>query len=65
MESFWAVVMGVDKEHGNLYKVTGAEGRKHMLPRSLLCYRKRHSIAIGQITDDKIHDWHAMRKIHQ
>ena len=61
-ESFWAVVTGVSKDVENHYVVTDAKGEKHTFPRSLLRHRKRHSVATGHVTDDKIHDRHAMQK---
>ena len=60
MESFWAVVTGVDEEDETQYEVTDANGEVHVFPRSLLCRRKRHSVATGHVTDDKIHDRCAM-----
>ena len=61
-ESFWAVVTDVSRAEENIYEVTDAQDKKHTLRRSLLRHRKRRSVATGHITDDKIHDRHAMQK---
>ena len=61
MNSFWATVTGlIDVEEGK-YHVTDANDRKHIIERVDLRLRKRHSRAFGHITDDKIHDRHAMQ----
>ena len=60
-ESFWAVVTDVTQAKENIYEVTDAQGKKHTILRSLLYHRTRHSVAYGHVTDDKIHDRHAMQ----
>ena len=37
------------------------KGKKHTILRSLLRLQKRHSVAFGHVTDDKIHDRYAMQ----
>ena len=61
-DSFWAVVTDVSRSAEGVYGVTDADEKKHFIKRSLLRHRKRHSVASGHITDDKIHDRHAMQK---
>ena len=61
-DSFWAVVTGITQAEDNIYGVTDAQGNTHTITRSLMRHRKRHSVATGHITDDKIHDRHAMQK---
>jgi len=60
-DSFWAVVTDHSEAGDDIYEVTDAEGKIHHVPRSLLRHRKRHSVATGHVTDDKIHDRHAMQ----
>jgi len=59
-DSFWAIVTDDDEAEEGGYEVTDAQGKIHQIPRSLLRHRKRHSVATGHVTDDKIHDRHAM-----
>ena len=44
-----------------IYEVTDAQGKKHSILRSLLRLHKRHSVASGHVTDDRIHNRHAMQ----
>ena len=60
-ESLWAVVTDVTQAKENIYEVTDSQGKKHTILRSLLHHRTRHSVAYGHVTDDKIHDRHAMQ----
>ena len=61
-DSFWAVVTDISRANENIYVVKDAKGKEYIIPRSLLRHQKRHSVATGHITDDKIHDRHAMQK---
>ena len=60
-DSFWAVVTDISNVEEDIYEVTDAQGKTHQICRSLLRHRKRHSVATGHVTDDKIHDRHAMQ----
>ena len=61
MDSVWAVITDVTQAEDKMYKVTDAQGKQHTILRSLLRLRKRHSVASGHVTDDKIHDRYAMQ----
>ncbi|KAL7490471.1 hypothetical protein ACHAWT_000101 [Skeletonema menzelii] len=63
MESFWAVVQKYTKdEDGNeTVTVKDAEGNITTLTRSLLRHRKRHTICVAHLSDDKKHDRFAMQ----
>jgi hypothetical protein len=61
MDSLWAVITNDSEAGEGIYKVTDAQGETHEICRLLLRHRKRHSIATGHVTDDKIHDRHAMQ----
>ena len=60
-ESFWVEVTCVSQADETMYEVTDAQGTTHMIARSRLRYRKRHSVASGHVTDDKVHDRRAMQ----
>ena len=44
-----------------MYEVTDAQGKVHHIHHANLRHRKRHSVACGHVTDDKVHDRHAMQ----
>ena len=59
--SFWAVVTDVSEAEKDVYEVTDSEGKIHVVHRPRLRLRSRHSVATGHVTDDKVHDRHAMQ----
>jgi hypothetical protein len=60
-ESFWGEVTYISQAEDDMYEVTDGQGQTHHIKRSRLRYRKRHSVACGHVTDDKVHDRHAMQ----
>ena len=61
LNSFWATVTKVLNADEGLYEVTDAKGVVHTINRSDLRNRRRHSVACGHVTDDKVHDRRAMQ----
>lgn len=63
MESYWAVVKQYTKDDNGVETVTveDAEGNITTQPRSLLRHRKRHTICVAHLSDDKKHDRFAMQ----
>ena len=59
--SFWATVTKVSDSENDLYEVKDEHGASHNIHRAYLRHRKRRSIASGHVTDDKVHDRHAMQ----
>ena len=60
-DSFWAVITDDSRAEEDIYEVTDAAGKKHTIERHRMRYRQRHCVASGHVTDDKVHDRHAMQ----
>ena len=60
-DSFWAVVTDDSRAEEDMYEVTDADGKKHIIERHRMRNRKRHSVATGHVTDEKVHDRRAMQ----
>ena len=45
----------------HLYEVKDEHDVSHTIDRAYLRHWKRHSVASGHVTDDKVHDRHAMQ----
>ena len=59
--SFWATATKVSDAKNALYEVKDEHGGSHTIDRAYLRHRSRHSVASGHMTDDKVHDHHAMQ----
>ena len=59
--SYWAEVAFISQAEDGMYEVTDAKGQTHCIARARLRHRKRHSVASGHVTDDKVHDRRAMQ----
>ena len=61
MSSFWATVTKVVSLEDEVHEVTDAHDNTHIINQSAFRHRSRQSVACGHITDDKVHDRHAMQ----
>ena len=61
MDSCWAVITDDSEAGEGGYEVTDTQGKPHDIRQSLFRHHKRHSVATGHATDDKIYDRHAMQ----
>ena len=59
--SFWATVTKLRDADNEMYEVKDEHGVSHTIHRRFFRHRKRHSIASGHVSDDKVHDRHAMQ----
>ncbi|KAL7549077.1 hypothetical protein ACHAWF_012345 [Thalassiosira exigua] len=59
VQSFWATVIELLDE--DEYKISDKGGVHHVVSRSALRHRVRHSVAFGHVSDDKVHDRYAMQ----
>ncbi|KAL7550152.1 hypothetical protein ACHAWF_013398 [Thalassiosira exigua] len=59
IQSFWATIIELMDE--DEYKVCDKDGVHNVVSRTVLRHRVRHSVAFGHVSDDKVHDRHAMQ----
>ena len=60
--SFWGMIMNENGASNNgRYRVINKDGIDHNIGRPNLRHRKIHIVATGHISDDKVHDHHAMQ----
>jgi hypothetical protein len=61
LDSFWGIVTGVINSDQGTYEITDDNEGKHRINRPDLRLRRRHTRAFGHVSDDKVHDRHAMQ----
>ena len=61
VDSFWGTITYVIDAVNGIYEVTDKNETTHHIERFQLRHRKRHSKAFGHVSDDKVHDRHAMQ----
>lgn len=57
--SFWGKITGACGD--SVYKVIDKNGIAHRIERADLRHRKRYTLAVGHVSEDKKHDRHAMQ----